>query len=136
MSNFPRRTLLHIRNSIETSIRNGPIYLQAIHEFAYSYAKMWARRGFRCRLMDALVFKPVKNRYSKRLEVVFTGGAPVLHETCTFFQIYFDAKVTLGYGSSECMAHCVSSFDRFDDTDAVSSLFIQQVTISITKSND
>ena len=112
--------LEHFRSLIETSIKSKPPYLKAIYDFAYEYKKKWTKRRFKCRLMDALLFRPVKNEFSKRLEIIFSGGAPVRLETGTFLKLYLDTKLTLGYGSSETMGVAISTFDQFDHAETVS----------------
>ena len=71
--------------------------------------------------MDALLFKPIKNGFSQRLESIFTGGAPLRFETGTFIKLYLDIKLGLGYGATETMITTVSSFDQFDHAETVSS---------------
>ena len=115
---YSQRTLEQTRNSIQSSIKKSPCWA-AVYDFAYEYKKSWAKRGFRCRLLDALLFRPIKKRFSERLEFIFTGGNPLRPESCTFLKLYLGAKLTIVYGSTEAFGCAMSTFDQFDDANTV-----------------
>ena len=126
MINPVQRTLEHIRRSIETSISSRCPYLAAIYVLAYEYKKRWTKRRFRCRLMDALLFQPVKNRFSNQLKSIFVGGAATRLATMNFLKLHLNVNVTEEYGATESLGVAVATFDQFDnDSETVSFLSIR-----------
>lgn len=85
---------------ITTSLRNQSVYVAAVYDFAYEYKKRWTSRRFRCRLMDALLFNRLKNQFSKRLNHLFTGGAPLRLETGIFLKLHLNVELGIGYGAT------------------------------------
>ena len=73
--------------------------------------------------MDDLLFNPVKNRLSKRLAHIFTGGAPLHPETGTFLKLYLNVNLRLGYGATETMGAAGGQFSQFDHDNTVSCRF-------------
>lgn len=101
--------------------RNGPPILAAIYDFAFEYKKWWAKRCFRCPLVDVLFFQSIKNEFSETLKLV-SAGAPLRSETNEFLRIYLDLNVTIEYGAT--IRAAISTFKRFDyDNEAVRSFF-------------
>lgn len=114
-----KSALERAHDSIKALIRNQSVYQAAIHDFAYDYKKKWTRQGFRCRLMDALLFNPIKRRFSKRLELIYTSGAPLLPATSVFLRMYLSVEMTFCYGTTETMAAACATYDQFDHRNAV-----------------
>lgn len=100
---------------IETSTRNKSAYLSALYDFAFEYKKKWVKRRFICRLIDVLFFKSIKNEFSKKLETITSGGAPIRPKTLTFLKLYLNINITLAYGATESMRAAISTFGLFDD---------------------
>lgn len=109
-----------VRNSIQSALRSKSPLIAAIYDAAYEYKKRWSRRGFQCRLTDAILFQPIREKFSKRLKLVLTGGAPLTAECSTFIKQYLNVDLTLVYAATECAASCLSAFDKFDDGNTVS----------------
>ena len=69
--------------------------------------------------MDALLFNPIKKRFSKNLELIFTGGAPLLPSTGVFLRMYLSSEMTFCYGTTETLAAALGTYDQFDHGNAV-----------------
>lgn len=71
--------------------------------------------------MNALLFHPIKSRYSDKLKVIFTGGAPLRKTTAIFAKHYLDTTLINVYASTETIAMSMGAYDQFDDEFTVSS---------------
>lgn len=89
-----------IQSGIQTLLRNKSPYLAGIYNFAYEYKKRWGRRGYRCRMMNALLFKHIKEQFGGKLKLVVAGGAAMTLETQMFIKLYLDIPLVLGKCSS------------------------------------
>lgn len=98
-------------------------FCPAIYEFAYEYKKKWTERGFRCRILDALLFNRLKRPFSRHLELIYTAGAPLLPETGLFLRLHLNANLTLAYGSTETTGGiALATYDQFDRGNTVKYL--------------
>lgn len=95
-------------------------FCPAIYEFAYKYKKKWTRQGFRCRLIDALLFNRLKRRFGRRLERIYCSGSPLLPETGLFLRLHLNAHLTFCYGATEVTGTiALGTFDQFDHGNTV-----------------
>lgn len=124
-----------VRSSIQNAIRDKSPLAASVYDFAYEYKKRWSRRGFKCRLTDAVLFRPIREKFSKRLKLVLTGGAPLTSESSVFIKQFLGVDLTLVYAATECSATCLSSFNKFDDGNTVSGLLypINSIVIYINR---
>ena len=70
--------------------------------------------------MDALLFNPIKKKFSRKLKLIYAGGAPLLPETGIFLRMYLSANLTIGYGTTETMAVASTTYGQFDRGNKVS----------------
>lgn len=108
-----------LRSQLQTMMSRSSLAV-AVYRFAYEYKRYWSKRGYECRLTDALLFGHIRRAFGGRLKYLLTGGAPLLHESSTFLKQVLGVSLTVVYGSTEVGAICLSSFDKFDDADTVS----------------
>jgi len=101
-------------------LRSKSPYVAGVYDWAYQYKKKWAERGFKCRLIDAIFFKLIRDQFGGRLKMVVAGGAPLMLETQIFIKMYLNVQLALGYSSTECTGNgCISIFDEFDHANTV-----------------
>ena len=108
-----------VRSSIQNAIRDKSPLAAQVYDFAYEYKKRWSRRGFQCRLTDAVFFRPIRAKFSNRLKLVLTGGAPLTAESSVFIKMFLDVDLMLAYAATECAASCLSGYSKFDDGNTV-----------------
>lgn len=85
-----------VQNRIQTLLKNKSVYIAGVYNFAYEYKKRWGRRGYPCRMMNALFFKRIKEQFGGKLKLVVAGGAPITLETQMFIKLYLDVQLVLG----------------------------------------
>ena len=108
-----------LRNQLQTMMSRSSLAV-AIYRFAYEYKRYWSKRGYECRLTDAMFFGFIRKAFGGRLKYLLTGGAPLLHESATFLKQVLGVQLSIVYGSTEVGAIGLSSFDKFDDAYTVS----------------
>lgn len=88
------------QSGIQTKLRTISPYLAGIYNFAYEYKKRWGRRGYPCRMMNALFFNRIKQQFGGKLKLVVAGGAAMTLETQMFVKLYLNVPLVLGRFSS------------------------------------
>lgn len=91
-------------------LRSKSPYVAGVYNWAYEYKKKWSERGLKCRLIDAVFFRFIKDQFGGRLKVIVAGGAPLMLETQKFIKMYLNVKLVLGYSSTECTGNGKISF--------------------------
>ncbi|KAJ1723599.1 medium-chain fatty acid-CoA ligase faa2, partial [Coemansia biformis] len=96
------RLFNRIQDRVLSTIRLKGGLPAALFQYAYSAKKSNLRRGLVGHwLWDRVVFKPLREKFGGRLNLIVSGSAPISPETLEFLRCCFSCCVVEGYGLTE-----------------------------------
>uniref|UniRef100_A0A8D8RCC4 long-chain-fatty-acid--CoA ligase n=1 Tax=Cacopsylla melanoneura TaxID=428564 RepID=A0A8D8RCC4_9HEMI len=90
-----------IYKGVHEKVSRASPFKRALFAFAFEYKRKWAKRGFRCPLVDKVVFGQTKKLLGGRVRLILSGGAPLSPDTHELIKVCLCEKVIQGYGLTE-----------------------------------
>ncbi|KAL8280471.1 hypothetical protein RQP46_007119 [Phenoliferia psychrophenolica] len=102
-----------IRKGIVVKVKAGGRLKEAVFNFAFNLKKSVGRKSYIAQILDAVVFKAVKEATGGRLQYGVNGGAPLSRDTQEFLSTAL-VMIIQGYGMTESTAlSCILHPDYF-----------------------
>ena len=85
---------------IRAKISSKGARFEQFFEYCYRYKRYWLDRGFNTPLLNALVFKNLRDAVGGKITSIVSGGAPLAPDVQDFIRVcMFD--MSLAYGLTE-----------------------------------
>lgn len=91
-----------IRKGAYAKIEAGSPLLRTVFNTAFAYKARLLRMGHQTPLLDAVIFKKLRDQTGGRVRIMLSGGAPISRESHEFLRVCFGCPVIQGYGLTEC----------------------------------
>lgn len=95
-----------IAKGITDKVKNEKPIKRILFNFGYRYKQKWISRGYTTPLIDAVVFKKIRDMIGGRVKLMVSGGAPLSAKTQEFIKLCFSVDMQQGYGLTETTASC------------------------------
>jgi long-chain acyl-CoA synthetase len=92
--------------------KKGPFFRQLL-DFCYRYKSQYRNLGWDTPIMDAIIFRNMRNIVGGRIRLMLSGGAPLSPDTHDFVRCAFGLPLVQGYGLTETCA-CATIMDSDD----------------------
>lgn len=93
-----------IRKSVMDVVESKSAFAKSLMHFSLKYKRFWRSKGFQTPIMNALVFKKIRDLLGGRVRLVACGGAPLAPDTHVFIRSVLDCDMIQGYGLTETAA--------------------------------
>lgn len=102
-----------LRKGITEKVSSKGKFFNAIFKFALSYKNYWAEKGFNTPVINKIFCSKVNASLGGKLQVVFSGGAPLSPDTHLFARACLNVRLMQGFGATETTA-ITSLMDPYD----------------------
>ncbi|RWS30227.1 long-chain-fatty-acid--CoA ligase 4-like protein [Leptotrombidium deliense] len=90
-----------VRKGITDQVKGKGDFVKNLFEFAVDYRNYWFEKGFTTPILDFLLFRKVRAGFGGKVDIFFSGGAPLSPETQSFMRACLGVKMLCGYGATE-----------------------------------
>lgn len=93
-----------IKNAMLKKVEHQGDFMVKLFNWCVDYKAWWRERGWKCPIVDALVFRKPREALGGQLKQLIVGAAPLSSETQRFMRTVLDVDLQVGYGASETVA--------------------------------
>ncbi|KAJ1354959.1 hypothetical protein KIN20_012062 [Parelaphostrongylus tenuis] len=88
----------------QLNIRNQSLMSRIVHNIAYSMKLALLKKGITTTdtIWDKLAFRKFQAQFGGKVQLMVTGGAPILPEVIEMSRVVYGATILEGYGQTEC----------------------------------
>jgi len=119
-----------IYKGVNENIKRKGDFFVKLFDFCIKYKLSALSRGEVTPIMDALIFKNVRNLIGGNVRLIFSGGAPLAPDTHDYLKAAFGAPVLQGYGLTETTA-CASIMSLEENSTGRVGAPVQGVNIKL-----
>ena len=119
-----------IFKGIQENVGKKGEFFKALFAWCHQYKQGWARRGYTTPVLDALVFRSIRQLVGGRIRLMLSGGAPLSPETHEYIRTTFSLPLVQGYGLTESCA-CACIMDNDDLSTGTSGTPLQGVQVRL-----
>lgn len=119
-----------IYKGVNENIKRKGDFFVKLFDFCINYKLSALSRGEVTPIMDALIFKNVRNLIGGNVRLIFSGGAPLAPDTHDYLKAAFGAPVLQGYGLTETSA-CATIMSLQENSTGCVGAPVQGVNIKL-----